>query len=76
MCDVFVTLLTVFVTHNCDLQNVLKLYMDYDMALYDQCAKEYSLKEQAQSEKRETEESKWRKIEMLAAANAAASPSS
>ncbi|KAF1323032.1 Protein phosphatase 2a regulatory b subunit, partial [Globisporangium splendens] len=45
-------------------QNVLKLYMDYDMALYDQCAKDYSMKEQSLNEKKEKEEEKWRKIEM------------
>lgn len=48
-------------------QNVLKLYMDYDMALYDQCAKDYAAKEQAQSDKKEKEGEKWKKIELLAA---------
>lgn len=52
------------------LQNVLKLYMDYDMALYDQCAKEYSLKEQSVVELKDKEQEKWRKLESLAASNA------
>ncbi|TYZ63710.1 hypothetical protein PybrP1_004045 [[Pythium] brassicae (nom. inval.)] len=56
-------------------QNVLKLYMDYDMALYDQCAKEFSLKEQSLGEKKDKEEEKWRKIEVLAASKAAAASS-
>ncbi|TMW66658.1 hypothetical protein Poli38472_013970 [Pythium oligandrum] len=50
-------------------QNVLKLYMDYDMTLYDQCAKEYATKEQMETEKKEQEKEKWKKIEMLAASN-------
>lgn len=49
--------------------------MDYDMALYDQCAKEYSLKEQSLGEKKDKEEEKWRKIEVLAASKAAAASS-
>lgn len=57
------------------LQNVLKLYMDYDMALYDQCAKEYSVKEQSVNEKKDKEEEKWRKIEMMAASRAASASS-
>jgi len=44
--------------------------MDYDMALYDQCAKEYSLKEQALSEAKDQEQDKWRKIESMAATKA------
>lgn len=56
-------------------QNVLKLYMDYDMALYDQCAKEYSLKEQSLNEKKDKEEEKWRKIEVMAASKATAASS-
>lgn len=51
-------------------QNVLKLYMDYDMALYDQCAKEYSLKEQAVADTKDKDLDKWRKIESMAAAKA------
>ncbi|CAI5717254.1 unnamed protein product [Hyaloperonospora brassicae] len=54
-------------------QNVLKLYMDYDMALYDRCAKDYSLKEQAMADMKEKEREKWRKIEMMAAAKAPSS---
>lgn len=44
--------------------------MDYDMALYDQCAKEYSLKEQSIVELKDKEQEKWRKLESLAATNA------
>ncbi|GMF44328.1 unnamed protein product [Phytophthora fragariaefolia] len=51
-------------------QNVLKLYMDYDMALYDQCAKEYSLKEQAMADVKDKDQEKWRKIESMAASKA------
>ncbi|RLN95542.1 hypothetical protein BBJ28_00005461 [Nothophytophthora sp. Chile5] len=52
------------------LPNVLKLYMDYDMALYDQCAKDYSLKEQAMADVKDKDQEKWRKIETMAASNA------
>lgn len=55
------------------MQNVLKLYMDYDMALYDQCAKEYSLKEQAMADVKDKEQEKWRKIESMAASKAPSS---
>ncbi|RLN10820.1 hypothetical protein BBJ28_00023244 [Nothophytophthora sp. Chile5] len=51
------------------LPNVLKLYMDYDMALYDQCAKDYSLKEQAMADVKDKDQEKWRKIETMAASN-------
>jgi hypothetical protein len=44
--------------------------MDYDMALYDQCAKDYAAKEQAQTDKKDKEGEKWKKIELLAASNA------
>ena len=47
--------------------------MDYDMALYDRCAKDYSLKEQAMADVKEKEREKWRKIEMMAAAKAPSS---
>ncbi|KAF1774522.1 Armadillo-type fold [Phytophthora cactorum] len=63
-------------TKNCVfvvVQNVLKLYMDYDMALYDQCAKEYSLKEQAMADTKNKEQEKWRKIESMAASKAPSS---
>jgi hypothetical protein len=43
--------------------------MDYDMTLYDQCAKEYAAKEQAVTDKKEKEGEKWKKIEMMAASN-------
>lgn len=52
------------------MQNVLKLYMDYDMALYDQCAKDYSLKEQSLAEAKDQGQDKWRKIESMAASKA------
>ncbi|CCI42468.1 unnamed protein product [Albugo candida] len=47
-------------------QNVLKLYMDYDMALFDQCAKEYLLQEQATATRNEKIQEKWKIIEHMA----------
>ncbi|RHY31667.1 hypothetical protein DYB32_003264 [Aphanomyces invadans] len=47
-------------------QNVLKLYMDYDMALFDKCAKEYLAKEERVVEKVTAQADKWKKIEILA----------
>ena len=47
-------------------QNVLKLYMDYDMALFDQCAKEYLLQEQAAASRNEKNQGKWKIIEHMA----------
>ncbi|KAG9408209.1 Serine/threonine-protein phosphatase 2A 56 kDa regulatory subunit delta isoform [Aphanomyces cochlioides] len=49
-------------------QNVLKLYMDYDMALFDKCAKEYLAKEERVSDKVTAQADKWKKIELLAKA--------
>ncbi|RHY02446.1 hypothetical protein DYB37_004890 [Aphanomyces astaci] len=49
-------------------QNVLKLYMDYDMALFDKCAKEFLAKEERVVEKGNAQADKWKKIESLAQA--------
>ncbi|RLO10299.1 hypothetical protein DYB28_010510 [Aphanomyces astaci] len=49
-------------------QNVLKLYMDYDMALFDKCAKEFLAKEERIVEKGNAQADKWKKIESLAQA--------
>jgi serine/threonine-protein phosphatase 2A regulatory subunit B' len=48
-------------------QNVLKLYMDYDMALFDQCSKEYLLNEQAIANKKEERSDQWKQLESLIA---------
>lgn len=40
--------------------------MDYDMALFDQCAKEYLLQEQATATRNEKIQEKWKIIEHMA----------
>lgn len=48
-------------------QNVLKLYMEYDMALYDKCTNEYTTKEAKQVASISAGKENWKKIEHMAA---------
>jgi len=48
-------------------QNVLKLYMDYDMQQFDKCSSEYLLKMEAQQKEEEEAKQQWQEIEKLGA---------
>jgi len=49
-------------------QNVLKLYMDYDMKLFDECAKDYANKLEKMDNEKEEINKQWAEIEKLGAA--------
>jgi serine/threonine-protein phosphatase 2A regulatory subunit B' len=44
-------------------QNVLKLYMDYDMALFDKCSNEYLAAEEEKEEKEKRHALKWTQVQ-------------
>jgi len=50
-------------------QNVLKMYMEYDLVLYDKCAKAYYREEEEAKRKLEALEAQWSSIEQTAATN-------
>eukprot|EP00339_Tiarina_fusa_P004776 CAMPEP_0117043878 /NCGR_PEP_ID=MMETSP0472-20121206/30466_1 /TAXON_ID=693140 ORGANISM="Tiarina fusus, Strain LIS" /NCGR_SAMPLE_ID=MMETSP0472 /ASSEMBLY_ACC=CAM_ASM_000603 /LENGTH=499 /DNA_ID=CAMNT_0004755503 /DNA_START=131 /DNA_END=1630 /DNA_ORIENTATION=- len=50
-------------------QNVLKMYMEYDLALYDKCTAAYFRDEEESKRKLEAVENKWTAIERLATTN-------
>lgn len=49
-------------------QNVLKMYMEYDLALYDKCTAAYFREEEEAKKKLEALNEKWHTIEQMAAA--------
>lgn len=51
-------------------QNVLKLYMDYDMTFYDKCSTEYLQQEEVRQRKEDDTGRKWEMVEKQAAASA------
>ena len=52
-------------------QNVLKMYMEYDLVLYDSCTKLYFEEEEVAKRKLEVISQKWNSIEKIAMANKA-----
>jgi serine/threonine-protein phosphatase 2A regulatory subunit B' len=48
-------------------QNVLKMYMEYDLALYDKCTAAYFREEEEAKKKLEALNEKWAAIEKMAA---------
>lgn len=48
-------------------QNVLKLYMDYDLALFDRCQSEHAAQEDAKNATEEARKQKWALLEAAAA---------
>lgn len=53
-------------------QNVLKMYMEYDLALYDKCTASYFREEEEAKKRLELIQQKWNLIEILAKQNQAA----
>ena len=49
-------------------QNVLKMYMEYDLALYDKCTAAYFREEEEAKKKMEALAEKWNAIEQMALA--------
>lgn len=47
-------------------QNVIKLYMDYDIELFDRCSAQYTASEEKEVTKKVEDAEKWAKIEALA----------
>merc|ERR1712183_8552 len=50
-------------------QNVLKMYMEYDLVLYDKCTKSFYREEEEAKQKLETIEDRWAEIEHAASTN-------
>ena len=50
-------------------QNVLKMYMEYDLVLYDQCTTAYFKEEEEAKKKIQAIADRWQAIEKLAASN-------
>jgi serine/threonine-protein phosphatase 2A regulatory subunit B' len=50
-------------------QNVLKMYMEYDLVLYDKCTKAYYREEEEAKRKLEVLEQQWTSVEQSARAN-------
>ena len=50
-------------------QNVLKMYMEYDLSLYDRCSTEYFKLEEDAKRRQEETEGKWGTVEEMAEAN-------
>lgn len=49
-------------------QNVLNLYMDYDMGIYDSCAAQFTAQEEKEKRFKADAEAKWLRVEEMAAA--------
>jgi serine/threonine-protein phosphatase 2A regulatory subunit B' len=51
-------------------QNVLKMYMEYDLDLYDKCTTDYFKQEEEVKKKQEAISERWSQIEVMAQENA------
>ena len=47
-------------------QNVLKMYMEYDLTLYDKCSTDYFKEQEETKRKKEEVEKSWEKVGELA----------